>query len=65
MLCSAARLLEGTFSALAMKLDYEVGLTCHRRWDMYNFEADLSMMVSRPSGQVYGVQKPKYDFPRS
>ena len=34
---------------MAIKLDHELRLTRRRSPDMQNFEADLFMMVSRPS----------------
>ena len=47
---------------MAIKLDHELRLTRRRSWDMQNFEADLFMMVSRPSEANLGGRKPKYDF---
>ena len=47
---------------MAMKLDHELHLTRRRSWDMQNFEADLSMMVSRPSEANLEGKRTKYNF---
>ena len=47
-------------SILAIKLDHEVRLRRRRYPEMRNFEADLFMMVSRPSEANLGRRMPKY-----
>ena len=47
---------------MAMELDHELHLTRRQSWDMQNLEADLFMMVSRPSKANLGGRRPKYDF---
>ena len=50
---------------MTMKLDHELRLTRCRSWDMQNLEADLFIMISRPSEANYGGGRTKYVFPGS
>ena len=60
--CSVDSLLGGKISVLVIKLDHELRLTRRRSPDTQNFEADLSMVVTRPYESILGGKTPKYDF---
>ena len=60
ILCSLDRHCRMKRIDMAIKLDHELRLTRRRSWDMQNFEADLFMMVSRPSEANFRGRIPKY-----